>query len=94
MKKFVTSVLIIVMFFTVVGCGNTKWFDGVEYDTYGIFTLDEKANNIKYKVIVGNVVWSIILMETIVAPIYFLGFSLFEPVRKLNEKELGKDATF
>jgi len=91
MKKFVTSVLIIVMFFMVVGCGNTKWFDGVEYDTYGIFTLDEKANNIKYKVIVGNVVWSIILMETIVAPIYFLGFSLFEPVRKLNEKELGCD---
>ena len=36
--------------------------------------------NIKYEVIWGNLVLGILLCETIVAPVYFFGFSLFEPV--------------
>jgi hypothetical protein len=34
-----------------------------------------------YEIIPGNVVWSVILIETIIAPVYFVGFSMFEPVR-------------
>lgn len=32
------------------------------------------------KLVVGNLVWGIILMETIVMQIYFFGFSIFEPI--------------
>jgi hypothetical protein len=32
--------------------------------------------------IIGNIVWSCILVETVIAPIYFLGFSVYEPVGK------------
>lgn len=66
-------------------CGDTKVIDGVEYDTYGLLNQNEKKNPlIEYEIIVGNVIWSIILIETIVFPVYFIGFSLFEPVDKIN----------
>jgi len=73
-----------------VGCGDTKIIDGIEYDTYGLINDDEKKNpNIQYEVIWGNVVWGAILVETIVAPIYFFGFSLWEPVGK-KTGEIGQ----
>jgi len=80
MKRFL-SVILIISFLTVFcSCGSTKVIGGTEYDTYGFFNQLEKRNpDIKYKVIVGNIVWSVILCETIIAPIYFLGFSMYEP---------------
>jgi len=89
MKKLIT--LLIVVSLTIMplyGCGNTKVIDGVEYDTYGLVSKGETRNpNIKYKVIIGNIIWSCILVETIIAPIYFLGFSLYEPTRKVVSGE-------
>ena len=42
---------------------------------------DSKKNpDIEYEPIWGNIVWGIILIETIIAPVYFFGFSLFEPI--------------
>lgn len=74
--------IIMLLTLFLVGCGDTKIIDGIEYDTYGLFDEQEKRNpNIEYETIVGNVVWSIVLVKTIGAPIYFIGFSLFEPVR-------------
>lgn len=75
--------LILVLFVVLLlsGCGDTKVIEGIEYDTYGIFNSTEQKNpNIKYRIIFGNVVWSIILSETLIAPIYFVGFSIYEPV--------------
>lgn len=42
----------------------------------------EKNKNIEYEVVWGNVIWGALLFETIIAPIYFFGFDLFEPVGK------------
>jgi len=54
---------------------------GRHYETYGYLNKDEvKAPNVRYRVVVGNLVWSVLLGETIIAPIYFIGFDLFEPV--------------
>jgi len=65
----------------ICACGDTKVINGTEYDTYGLLNSDSKKNsNIEYEVIWGNIVWGIVLFETIVAPVYFFGFSLFEPV--------------
>jgi len=57
-----------------------------------VFTAAEDENpDIKYKIIVGNVVWSVLLAETIVAPIYFFGWSLYEPTRlKVDNEKKGQ----
>ena len=81
MKKMAIMMFITMFLFMSTGCGDTKRINGIEYDTYGIANKSEKQNpNIQYRVIVGNVVWSCILIETIIAPIYFICFSLYEPV--------------
>ena len=81
MKKIILVLLVLCFCTFVTGCGDYKKINGNIYDTYGIFNETDKKNpDIEYRVIVGNVVWSILLVETIIAPIYFLGFSLFEPV--------------
>jgi hypothetical protein len=86
-KKIVVVFLMLICLITFTGCGDVKTIDGVTYDTYGFFDEGEKRNpDIRYKLIVGNVIWSCILVETVVAPVYFVGFSLFEPVGKMTDK--------
>jgi hypothetical protein len=41
-----------------------------------------KHDSIIYEPSLGNVVWSIVLIETVVAPVYFVGWSIMEPVKK------------
>lgn len=47
---------------------------------YGWANKSEKVEGIEYKVSVGNIIWSVILSETIAVPIYFTGWKLWEPV--------------
>ncbi len=65
-------------------CGaDEKTIDGVTYGTYGIANeADMKNPNIQYKVSGWSIAWSIIFCETIIAPIYFIGWDLYEPVAK------------
>jgi cation transport ATPase len=43
--------------------------------------MDTKKNpRVTYEIIYGNIFWSIVLCETIIIPIYFFGFSLFNPI--------------
>lgn len=53
----------------------------------GLFT--EENPDIKYKISVGNVVWSIILVETIIAPVYFIGWSIKNPICKKKDYKPG-----
>jgi hypothetical protein len=63
------------------------------YPTYGLFNENTgKSDKVCYEVSVGNVVWSIILIETVVMPVYFIGWSLFNPVAVKGEKGCGIDA--
>lgn len=68
----------------VSACADTKVINGVEYGTYGLINRDEVKNqniqNIQYNMSTGNFIWGILLCESIVFPIYFFGFSLYEPV--------------
>ena len=80
MKNVIKSILLISAL-EITGCGDAKVINGVKYDTYGLFDESEKKNpDIEYRIIVGNVVLSVLLFETFVAPIYFAGFSIYEPV--------------
>jgi len=47
---------------------------------YGLFNMDDKVKGIEYEVVIGNVVWSIIGVETVFIPVICLGWYLWEPV--------------
>ncbi len=88
-KRVISSiVLLCILLFFLFGCGNNMVIDGKERKTIGIVNLvvndpsimEPKYPDIKYRVIWGNVIWGAILCETIIAPIYFFGFSMFEPI--------------
>ncbi len=65
----------------LAGCASTKTIDGVEYDTYGLLNEDEKRNpDVQYEIVWGNVFWGFLLCETLIAPVYFFGYSIKEPV--------------
>lgn len=80
MKKLNVCVLLLAFF--ISACAENKTIDGIEYKTKGLFDQDEKDPNIKYELAWGNIVWSVILSETIIMPVYFIGFSIYEPVGK------------
>ena len=84
MKKIIGLTLALAL----VGCGRTACIDGKTYDTYGLLNQDSSKNSkIEYRLIVGNVIWSVILCESIVFPLYFIGFSLYEPIGKAGDAD-------
>lgn len=79
MKKIMAAVLALFLCFATVGCGSDMTINGRTYETKGLISQNEKDPCVRYRTIVGNVVWGIILVETLIAPVYFFGFSLWEP---------------
>lgn len=80
----ILAIAITVAFLSVAACGEDKVINGKKYETCGLVTMvtddDCKDPHIKYKPSWGNIIWGAILIETVVAPIYFFGFSMFNPV--------------
>ena len=80
MKRIASLFLISSLMLLYTGCASNKTINGVEYNTYGVLdAADEKNPNIHYNVVWGNVVWGALLLPTIICPIYFWGFSMYEP---------------
>lgn len=83
MRKLVTVLVTIIL---LTSCADSKEFtiDGKKQtiEPYGWFDLEAKNDSINYKVNVGNVIWSVVLVETVAAPILITGYQLFEPVSK------------
>lgn len=51
-------------------------------ECYGLANEDlYKCEDIQYEMCFGNIFWSVVLIETVAAPIYFIGWSLYEPVK-------------
>ena len=74
-----TLITIIILLLFIVGCGNSKNIQRTWFETKGVLINDEKHPCIHYEIILGNVFWGIVLLETLMAPIYFFGWSIFEP---------------
>lgn len=73
--------VVILVALALSGCAQPAKICGTVYDTYGLLNADDKKNpDIEYRVSVGSVIVSVLLIETIIAPIYIAGFDLFEPV--------------
>jgi uncharacterized protein YceK len=89
--------LALVACLTLTGCGAPQTLTtGTQtrtYPTYGLFNAStSQSNQVCYDISVGNVIWSVILIETIVVPIYMIGFSLYNPVRARGAAGCGIDA--
>lgn len=91
MKKLIA--VAITLSIALSGCGQSLYTSKGEYPTYGLFNEStDRSKELCYKISVGNIVWSIILIETIVFPIYFVGFSLYNPVRM--KKDANDQCTY
>jgi len=81
----VTSPLLLASLLALAGfiaCADNKTLNGHEYETYGLFNKDEiRDTSVVYSLVWGNVIWGAVLFQTIACPIYFYGFSLWEPKR-------------
>ena len=81
MTKSLLAILIAISL-VLSGCGQSLTTSTKTYPTYGFFNKStDKSKDVCYKISVGNEAWTIILVETIIGPIYFIGFPLFPPTR-------------
>ena len=90
MKKVIAAVLVASM---LSACGNPAVLGGKEYPTYGLINEGtSKSEKVCYEAVFGNVVWSVLLIETVIMPVYFVGWSLWEPVSLKKDGKCGVDA--
>jgi len=82
MKKLVCILISCVFLLTACGSDFTSYKNGnkVEYEQIGLFELNDWNDNIEYELVIGNVVWSVIFIETIIVPVILIGWYLYEPV--------------
>ena len=87
-KLLLAAALASTMLLTACGA-DTKTINGVTYGTYGVANEKDMRNpNIKYEVSGWAVFWAIVLSETFVAPVYIIGWDLYQPVGVLDPNEI------
>ena len=81
-KKVIALTLAVAL---ATGCADNRKLPQIdkheELPTYGLFDkADEKRECVNYELQWGNIVWSAIFMPSVIIPLYFIGFSIYEPV--------------
>ena len=85
MKSLISVIMIVLVSLMFSGCAEEKMINGVVYQPYGLLDEEEHKNpNIKYEIDVPNVIWAIILCETVVVPVIVVGWDLYEPTRSAD----------
>ena len=87
MKKILSFLLLLFVIISFTSCADSKELtinnQHVYVKPYGWADYETAKNDsVMYRVSVGNVVWSVLLSETIVAPIILTGWYLYEPIKK------------
>ena len=81
--KILRLAVILGLGLSLSACAKSKVIDGVEYQPYGLANEDVHRNpNIQYELVLGNVILSFILFETVVVPVYLVGWEIMQPVAK------------
>lgn len=82
MKKIILF-LSILLTVGLTSCADEKIIDGVKYEPYGLANEDVRKNDsIQYEMSPGSVICGILFCETIVVPVYVVGWNLYEPIKK------------
>lgn len=86
------NILFLLIIITLSSCADSKVINHRLYEPYGWVDYQAvKSEDIIYKANVGNIVWSILLSETIIVPIWLTGWQLYEPIEaKPKNKTLSK----
>ena len=89
MKKLI---ILFIGLLLLTSCADSKTFtiDGkeVKVEPYGWANVDaKKVDGVKYQVNFGNVVWSVIGVETVIIPVWLTGWELFEPINLENKDD-------
>jgi hypothetical protein len=77
MKK---TALVLAACMALSSCADSMSFLGQKFEPFGLLSEDRRDPSVCYNVSWGNVFWGALLFETIIAPIYFFGFAMYEPV--------------
>ncbi len=94
MKKLLFAILSLTVLLS--SCADSKTFidnKGVEFtaEPYGWYDYDEvKIDTVIYKPCIGNIVWDVILSETLVVPIWLTGWQFYEPVGLKTSSQYNK----
>ena len=101
--SMVSLILIACMMLMCIGCGKKMVIDGVERKPVGLISMNtgniasgnissgSYSKKVQYEVCWGNVFWGIVLCETVIAPIYFFGFSMFNPIGAMPSNSIEKE---
>lgn len=71
--------------FLLYGCESNTTLKGVTYENYGFFTEQKKNPNVIYELSAPNIIAAIILCETIIVPVYIVGWELWHPIALKRE---------
>lgn len=81
MKKIIAAALIVSM----LGCATPKNIDGKTYGTYGALNSNRADPTVQYEPSFWSILWSVAFFQTLIAPVYFIGFDFMEPVGKKDQ---------
>lgn len=79
-----TKLIALMLMFTMLltGCGNDKVINNKTYEVYGLANEDAyKDPAVVYEMSAGSVICAVIFFETVIVPIYVIGWDLYQPVR-------------
>jgi hypothetical protein len=82
MKKILAAFMVLVMAAFLSGCARDTRINGTTYEAFGLANQEAKRDpNVIYELSAGSVIVGILLCETIIVPIYIVGWDLYEPVK-------------
>ena len=86
MKNKAQILATLLMAVLMTSCADSKKFTidnkEVTVEPYGWFDMGAKNDSVNYRLNAGNIVWSVILLGTVVVPVVLTGDQLWEPVSK------------
>lgn len=79
MKKIVAILATLMLAVFLSGCAGDVRTGGKVYQSFGVINEDAKRQpDMKYSVSFGSVVVGVLFIETIIVPIYVVGWDLYE----------------
>jgi hypothetical protein len=82
-KKLLKLKLVAALCLSLTACNNYKTIDGVRYNTFGLVNLTIVASpDIEYEISIGSAIFALLFFETVIVPIYILGWDIMQPVGK------------
>lgn len=97
--KFKAFILAILLLF--VSCASPRVFHtnkrveptSILVEPYGMFNTSKKKSGVLYRASVGNIIWSVLLLETVVVPVVLCGWYLWEPKEMIDiDKALNNES--